>query len=89
MFVGVGAELRFRQGDLDAARRLAERSVVLLERIGFLHALAPTCTLLGAIAGAAGDPAANERWIARAVALYRDLGDEASAQETEAARAGA
>jgi DNA-binding SARP family transcriptional activator/predicted ATPase len=89
MFVGVAAELRFRQGDLDAARRLAERSVVLLERVGFLHALAPTCTLLGAIARAAGDPPANERWVARAVALYRELGDEASAQEAEAARAGA
>jgi predicted ATPase/DNA-binding SARP family transcriptional activator len=79
LFIGAAAELRFQQGDLEAARHLGERGAVLLERVGFLHALAPNCTLLAAIADAAGDAEAAVRWRARAVSIYRELGDDASA----------
>jgi predicted ATPase/DNA-binding SARP family transcriptional activator len=79
LFMTMAAELLYAQRDLDAARRHAERAVVLLEGVGFTHALAPTCTLLGRIASDAGDSVEGARWNGRAAELYRELGDEASA----------
>jgi predicted ATPase/DNA-binding SARP family transcriptional activator len=79
LFVGTAAELHFRRGDVAGARELARKSVSLLERIGFKHALGHMYHLLARIARAENDVSQAERYFDRAYHAYCELGHQAGA----------
>jgi DNA-binding SARP family transcriptional activator/predicted ATPase len=86
MFLGVAAELHEALGDVDGARRLAATAAVQLERVGFLHALAPICAFLARLTRAAGDEGEAQRHFRRAAEIYREMGDVAAAEAVETHR---
>ena len=84
MFTGVAAGLHLRIGDVEGARALARTSVMLLERVAFRHALAPTYALLARITRLAGDEAEAVDLYRRCIASYLDMGRVAAAAAAEA-----
>ena len=75
-------ELRFAQGDLDAARGYAERCIEAAERTDSKRNVVKGRRLLAKVSAAAGDPDAADDEIRIALGVAREIGNPAQIRET-------
>ncbi len=75
-------ELRFTQGDLDAARGYAERCIEAAERTGSKRYVVKGRRLLAKMLAGAGDPSGADAEIGVALRTAREIGNPAQLRET-------